>query len=214
MEINRVPRWFSGCFPNIIWHHQSPNILLTFDDGIDPVWTPKYLDLLEKYSLKAIFFVVGNSVTPLVKEIQSLGHQIGWHTKTHRSFFRLNPTEIRAELEAVKQLEDMVQNRIRLFRFPYGHFFPWQIKYVLEKEMFPVMWSYMIHEYKQKSVAELVSKMHGLSERDIFLFHDKSENSEHAYTALKLFLSEHSSLFSDRIDLAFVNKYQELPTSK
>jgi cellulose synthase/poly-beta-1,6-N-acetylglucosamine synthase-like glycosyltransferase/peptidoglycan/xylan/chitin deacetylase (PgdA/CDA1 family) len=61
-------------------------IALTFDDGPDPVWTPKLLDLLKAQQVKATFFVVGTAVAAhpeLARRIVAEGHQIGLHTFTH-----------------------------------------------------------------------------------------------------------------------------------
>jgi cellulose synthase/poly-beta-1,6-N-acetylglucosamine synthase-like glycosyltransferase/peptidoglycan/xylan/chitin deacetylase (PgdA/CDA1 family) len=61
-------------------------IALTFDDGPDPVWTPKVLDLLRKLNVKATFFVIGTEVAKhpqLTRRIAAEGHQLGVHTFTH-----------------------------------------------------------------------------------------------------------------------------------
>ncbi|TDO50655.1 cellulose synthase/poly-beta-1,6-N-acetylglucosamine synthase-like glycosyltransferase [Kribbella sp. VKM Ac-2527] len=61
-------------------------IALTFDDGPDPEWTPKVLDLLARYKIKATFFVIGTQVAEhpeLTRRIVAEGHQIGVHTFTH-----------------------------------------------------------------------------------------------------------------------------------
>lgn len=61
-------------------------IALTFDDGPDPVWTPRILDLLKAQKVKATFFVVGTEVAAhpeLARRIVAEGHQIGVHTFTH-----------------------------------------------------------------------------------------------------------------------------------
>ena len=61
-------------------------IALTFDDGPDPVWTPKILDLLKAQKVHATFFVVGTEVAAhpaLARRIVAEGHQIAVHTFTH-----------------------------------------------------------------------------------------------------------------------------------
>lgn len=61
-------------------------IAITFDDGPDPVWTPKVLDLLKAQKVKATFFVIGTQVAAhpeLTRRIIAEGHQIGLHTFTH-----------------------------------------------------------------------------------------------------------------------------------
>ena len=61
-------------------------IALTFDDGPDPAWTPKILDVLARQHVPATFFVVGSAVArnpQLARRIVREGHEIGAHTFTH-----------------------------------------------------------------------------------------------------------------------------------
>jgi cellulose synthase/poly-beta-1,6-N-acetylglucosamine synthase-like glycosyltransferase/peptidoglycan/xylan/chitin deacetylase (PgdA/CDA1 family) len=61
-------------------------IMLTFDDGPDPHWTPAILDLLSQHKVPATFFVIGSTAVhhpELVKREVSEGHAIGNHTMTH-----------------------------------------------------------------------------------------------------------------------------------
>ena len=67
-------------------------IALTFDDGPDPTWTPKILDVLAKYHAPATFFVVGTQVVrnpELTERIMREGHEIGAHTFTHPDLARI-----------------------------------------------------------------------------------------------------------------------------
>jgi len=61
-------------------------IALTFDDGPDPVWTPRILDVLREHHVHATFFVVGSAAVDhpdLVRRIVAEGHEVGVHTLTH-----------------------------------------------------------------------------------------------------------------------------------
>ncbi|GAA4684230.1 bifunctional polysaccharide deacetylase/glycosyltransferase family 2 protein [Phytohabitans rumicis] len=61
-------------------------IALTFDDGPDPQWTPKILDVLARYGAHATFFQVGSAVNEhpdIARRVLSEGHEIGAHTFTH-----------------------------------------------------------------------------------------------------------------------------------
>ena len=61
-------------------------LALTFDDGPDPVWTPKILDVLRKHHVHATFFVVGSAAIDhpgLVRRIVADGNELGVHTLTH-----------------------------------------------------------------------------------------------------------------------------------
>jgi cellulose synthase/poly-beta-1,6-N-acetylglucosamine synthase-like glycosyltransferase/peptidoglycan/xylan/chitin deacetylase (PgdA/CDA1 family) len=68
--------------------HAMParTIALTFDDGPDPRWTPKILDMLSKHQVKATFFLVGAQVArhpDVTRRLVAEGHEIGAHTFTH-----------------------------------------------------------------------------------------------------------------------------------
>ncbi|MDF3300824.1 bifunctional polysaccharide deacetylase/glycosyltransferase family 2 protein [Streptomyces tropicalis] len=76
-------------------------VSLTFDDGPDPVWTPRILDVLRRNHVRATFFVVGTEVVAhpeLVRRIVAEGHQIGIHTFTHPDLSRLAPWQRSLEL--------------------------------------------------------------------------------------------------------------------
>ncbi|MFD3582652.1 bifunctional polysaccharide deacetylase/glycosyltransferase family 2 protein [Streptomyces sp. NPDC058683] len=80
---------------------KARTIALTFDDGPDPVWTPRILDVLRRNHVHATFFVVGTQVVAhpeLVRRIVSEGHQIGIHTFTHPDLSRLAPWQRSLEL--------------------------------------------------------------------------------------------------------------------
>ncbi len=61
-------------------------VALTFDDGPDPLWTPKVLDVLRRHGVPATFFVVGRRAADhpgLVRRAFDEGHELGVHTFTH-----------------------------------------------------------------------------------------------------------------------------------
>lgn len=68
-------------------YHMPPRtIALTFDDGPDPVWTPRILDVLRRHGARATFFVVGSQVArhpDLTRRIATEGHELGVHTFSH-----------------------------------------------------------------------------------------------------------------------------------
>ncbi|MFE3168196.1 bifunctional polysaccharide deacetylase/glycosyltransferase family 2 protein [Streptomyces sp. NPDC059224] len=80
---------------------KTRTIALTFDDGPDPVWTPRILDVLRRNHVHATFFVVGTQVVAhpeLVRRIVAEGHQIGIHTFTHPDLSRIAPWQRSLEL--------------------------------------------------------------------------------------------------------------------
>jgi len=97
---------------------------LTFDDGPDPTWTPKILQVLRKHQVKATFFVVGTQVArhpDLVRQMVAEGHELGVHSFTHPSLAML-PTWRRQMEYSQTQLAIARAAGVRtsLVRFPYS----------------------------------------------------------------------------------------------
>lgn len=102
---------------------------LTFDDGPSTKVTPQILDILDRYNVKATFFVIGNLAEQnpdLIKRIDASGHAIGNHTYTHsyKNIYK-NTTNFLNELKATEKVlknilgEDYETN---IIRFPGGSF--------------------------------------------------------------------------------------------
>ena len=82
-------------------------VALTFDDGPDPVWTPKILDVLQKYHVHATFMVIGEEAQNnigLLKRYIADGDQIGNHTYTHPDISDIPPFELQEELNWTERL--------------------------------------------------------------------------------------------------------------
>jgi peptidoglycan-N-acetylglucosamine deacetylase len=113
-------------FPTL--YHQGAGgdhqVALTFDDGPDPRWTPKVLDILKAANVKAAFFLVGVNAErypALVRRIVDEGHEIGNHTYYHPNLALCWPEHIRLELNATQLLLEAITGRATtLFRPPYA----------------------------------------------------------------------------------------------
>ena len=103
----------------------SPNeIAITFDDGPDPEWTPKILDVLKREHAPATFFLIGiqaDKFAGLTSRIYREGHAIGNHTFTHPDISNISPTFDKLELNLTEQLfASRLGIRTILFRPPYS----------------------------------------------------------------------------------------------
>lgn len=99
----------------------DPVAALTFDDGPDPEYTPKLLDILKKYRVYATFFMVGEAARAhpeLVRRIAEAGHAIANHSWNHPSFPLISSSERRAQIRACA--EAIAPFGERLFRPPYA----------------------------------------------------------------------------------------------
>jgi len=113
-------------FPTL--YHQGAGgehqVAITFDDGPDPRWTPKILDILKAANVNATFFVVGVNAErypALVRRIVNEGHEIGNHTYYHPNLALCWPEHIRLELNATQLLLETITGRATtLFRPPYA----------------------------------------------------------------------------------------------
>ena len=92
-------------------------VALTYDDGPNPPYTERLLDVLTKHDVKATFFMIGNRIEKHPKTVNRViaeGHQIGNHTYSHPLLGFLPPFYVRREIE---RTDDLLQ------RYPpYGTF--------------------------------------------------------------------------------------------
>jgi peptidoglycan/xylan/chitin deacetylase (PgdA/CDA1 family) len=100
-------------------------VALTFDDGPDPVDTPRLLDLLRDKGVKATFFVVGkraDQYPEIVRRAWEEGHLIANHTWSHPNLFCfLTPRRLRAEIElGTESIQRSCGFRTPYFRSPVG----------------------------------------------------------------------------------------------
>ena len=86
-----------------LYGYQPKKVAITFDDGPDPEWTPRILDVLKQYGVKATFFMIGeiagNNVG-LMQRVFREGHEIGNHTFTHPDISEISSTPGRPATQA------------------------------------------------------------------------------------------------------------------
>ena len=99
-------------------------LALTFDDGPDPEWTPKILDVLKEKNVPATFFLIGiqaEKFGSLTKRIYRENHEIGNHTFTHPDISSIGSRYMQVEMNLTEQLfASRLGIRTMLFRPPYS----------------------------------------------------------------------------------------------
>lgn len=147
---NRTPE--SGdlvsLFPDIIirqWHPETNKVALTFDDGPDDVYTPRVLDVLAKYNVRATFFLIGSAAEKhrgIVERIIREGHEIGNHTYFHSNLSRMAPWQILLDLgKANKVFSDITGKDVPVVRPPYGALDPPAVKAIGDKGYNVLLWT-------------------------------------------------------------------------
>ncbi|MCQ6959917.1 glycosyltransferase [Mucilaginibacter aquariorum] len=104
--------------------YKPGKVVLTFDDGPDPDFTPRILDILKKEKVPASFFVVGSMVEkniPLLKRIYDEGYEIGNHTFFHPDISTISLDRVNLELNSTRKLIESITGRSTiLFRPPFN----------------------------------------------------------------------------------------------
>jgi peptidoglycan/xylan/chitin deacetylase (PgdA/CDA1 family) len=157
-------------------------VYLTFDDGPIPEVTPKVLDILARYDVKATFFMVGENVhkhPETYRQVIQAGHAIGNHTYNHLKGWRCSTKKYLANVRKFPV-------DTRLFRPPYGKAWLWQRAALAKKGYKIIYWDILTRDYDAKQTPE---KMLALIKRctregSIINFHDSLKSNERMLTVL------------------------------
>lgn len=157
-------------------------VVLTFDDGPDPDVTPKILDILKKENIKAVFFVLGESVASeknieIIKRINAEGHIIGNHTYSHKNLVRLTDEEIKTEILKTEELIKSFLSSPKLLRPPFGAINIRVNRILSELGYLPVMWNVDTMDWKTKNTGWVKNAAELIGEYNIILMHDVHETT-------------------------------------
>lgn len=146
-------------------------VFLTFDDGPIPEVTPWVLDILDRYGVKATFFMVGQNVErhpELLEEVRRRGHSVGNHTLHHLQGSKVTT---RRYLMDVSRADSLIGSR--LFRPPHGWLRPRQAK-ALSVRYRVVMYDLVTRDYSKRIDARRVVEnvMRYARSGSIIVFHD------------------------------------------
>ena len=130
---------------------RQPEIMLTFDDGPDPAYTGRLLDLLDSYGIKAAFFTVGSfaSANPkLIRRMKDGGHTVGLHSYSHRSAYLMSAAQTRRDLSMSAAAVMRLGINPRFYRPPWGHTTPALQQAASNLGIMPVFWSVMAQDWQ------------------------------------------------------------------
>jgi len=185
MFIEQPPALLRWIYPKALWRmdKNEKSVYLTFDDGPIPGVTPWVLDLLDKYNIKATFFLVGDNIRKHPEEFRMIvehGHRLGNHTFNHLKGFGFNSKEYLANIEKANEFL-----KTDLFRPPHGHMRSIQY-YTLRNRYRIVMWDLVTRDYSKrlngKQVFEKVK--HYVRNGSIITFHDSLKSEKNMKYAL------------------------------
>ncbi|NBC25677.1 MAG: polysaccharide deacetylase family protein [Bacteroidetes bacterium] len=173
--------------------------LITIDDGPKAYTTPKFLDLLDRYNAKALFFINGYLAEPLpwvVKGILERGHMLGNHTWGHENLNHLTPGETERQITKLNQwMETTLGYRPDFFRAPYGVNTDASNTVMERTGMKPINWSVLSYDWLytddtdslQANAAEIARRtLRSMENGNILLLHDRAVS----VAALEIILEE------------------------
>ena len=163
-------RWL---YPQALWRmdRKERAVYLTFDDGPIPEVTPDVLEILDRYNVKATFFMVGDNVArhpELLDEVRRRGHAVGNHTMNHIQGIKCT---WRTYARNIADADELIGSR--LFRPPHGLMKRIQMRTVNQRYNV-VMYDVITRDYNSKLTPERVLDNVKRYARDgsIIVFHD------------------------------------------
>lgn len=172
-------------------------VAITFDDGPHPNFTPRVLELLQKYNARASFFCVGQQVNQygvIAKKIVDNGHTIGNHTYTHSNKFGfLGTQKVLLELQKTNTtIKEVTGLEPKLYRPAFGVTNPSISKAVKKLKLTAVGWNIRSLDTTQRSKKVILERItNKIKKGDIILLHDSSEKTVEVLEQLLLFLQQH-----------------------
>jgi len=166
-------RKVAGAITNVVT--EAPVASLTFDDGPDPVCTPKVLDILKQYDVRATFFMVGEGAQnypDIVKQVAIDGHAIGNHSWNHLAFPLISLAERWGQIRKCRQA--LAPYGERLFRPPYGMSDKKSNIEMLLQGYEVIGWSFSSEDWCEKNSKVISNNLaNNIKPGDIVLLHDR-----------------------------------------
>lgn len=184
--VTHPPRLYRLLFGEAVWRvpcAERPIVYLTFDDGPVPEVTPQVLDILERYGVRATFFMVGDNARrypELLPEVIARGHAVGNHTMHHiQSLHNTLETVIADIAEADALLHSP------LFRPPHGLMKPSHIRAVRASKRL-IMYDIVTRDYARNIDADgvLNNVLRHVRNGSIIVMHDSLKAARNMLPAL------------------------------
>ncbi|MFD8413472.1 polysaccharide deacetylase family protein [Streptomyces sp. NPDC059650] len=165
---------------------------ITIDDGPDPNWTPKVLDVLKKHDVKATFCMVGpraKAHPDLVKKVVAAGHRLCDHSMDHDTSMDKKPVEYQEKqiLDAKRLIEEAAGGgaKVEYYRAPGGAFTPDSRRIAAANGMRPLGWNVDTKDFQKPGTAAIVNavKQH-MGNGPTILFHDGGGDRRQTVEAL------------------------------
>lgn len=160
----------------------EPAIALTYDDGPNPRWTGRLIEVLDRYDARATFFLIGcwaEREPGLIRELEAAGHALGNHTFTHPTMPVRSAAAIDEELRRCRGAVEAAGvtfaevEGAALMRPPFGRRRPGTLRAIRAAGCVPVTWSVTAFDWRRRATAaKIASRCARARDGDVILLHD------------------------------------------
>lgn len=170
-------------------------IALTLDDGPQPTWTQRMVDMLHENGVPATFFMIGAQVhgrPNLVASVYDAGHSVGNHTMHHPlSLSGAGPSIVTREVtDASNAIFDAIGAAPRVFRAPGGFWGKTVLKAAADGGMLPVGWAVDSKDWSRPGTNAIVARLLVAKAGDVILCHDGGGDRSQTMAALKIVIPQ------------------------
>ena len=195
----------------------KPMVAITFDDGPNPISTPRILDTLEQYGVVATFFDLGQLVDrfpDIVRREESIGCEVGNHSYSHKNMNILSDDEMQEEIrKSEAAFIKALGHKTVLFRAPYGNA---NLK-VRENWEYPIIkWNVDSLDWKSRNKNKILNEVRKIRNLDnhIILLHSIYGTTADAVEVLVPELLNQGYQLVTVSELAFYNGNTVLKTAE
>ena len=158
---------------------------ISFDAAWGDASTQSLVDILNKYNVKATFFVIGNWAEQYPEDVKMLhenGMEVMNHSSAHGHMNQMSSEEIIADVNKCnKQIEELTGECPTLFRCPYGEYDDHVISAIRSTGMEPIQWDVDSLDWKEISADEIYKRVTSkVKPGSIILFHNAGLNTPEA----------------------------------
>ncbi len=183
-------------------------IALTFDDGPHPKKTQKILDVLDKYCVKATFFVIGENARlypEVLLDVKSRGHEIGNHTHSHESINKISYSSLIASVrECSNTINEIIGEQPKIFRPPEGYVNDGIASELYREGYDVILWRVDTLDWQGRSAKQIYNTVvNNVKCGDIILMHDFISYNSYTAHALDMLIPK---LISDGYDFVTVSE--------
>lgn len=153
-------------------------ICLTFDDGPDPVWTPRILTTLRRRAARATFFVQAQRAVThrnLIDGMLDAGHEVGFHCLDHIRHSERTVEGVGSDLTFGMEMLAELGVRPRAWRAPWGVETDATRSLAAERDLRLWGWNVDTHDWRGDDAGRMfgaIEAQGGLRDGDVILMHD------------------------------------------